>query len=255
MANVTPFCYNKEHKCEKEVCVMNKQEFKEGIRDGFPICLGYISVSMAFGLTAVKSGMPIWSAILISLTNLTSAGQFAGTNLLLAQSSYVELMITTFIINIRYFLMSLSVSQKVDKQIGLKERLIASFGVTDEVFAVSIQRRSELTFSYMLGLILTPILGWTGGTIIGAVATSLLPANVTDAMGIALYGMFIAIIVPPAREHKSVLIAVVLAIVASYAFTYLPVLSILTGGWSVIIITIVVSAFAAWLFPVPEEVE
>lgn len=232
---------------------MNKQEFREGIRDGLPICLGYISVSMAFGLTAVKAGMPIWSAILISLTNLTSAGQFAGTNLLIAQSSYIELALTTFIINIRYFLMSLSVSQKVDKQFGLKERLIASFGVTDEVFAVSMQRRSELTFSYMLGLILTPILGWTGGTIIGAVATSLLPASLTDAMGIALYGMFIAIIVPPAREHKSVLFAVILAIAASYAFTSIPLLSVFSGGWSVIIITVVVSALAAWLFPIPEE--
>ena len=233
---------------------MNKQEFKEGIRDGLPICLGYISVSMAFGLTAVKSGMPVWSAILISLTNLTSAGQFAGTNLLLAQSSYIELMVTTFIINIRYFLMSLSVSQKVDKEFGLKERLIASFGVTDEVFAVSMQRRSELTFSYMLGLILTPILGWTGGTIIGAVATSVLPESLTDAMGIALYGMFIAIIVPPVREHKSVLIAVVLAIAASYAFAYMPVLSAVSGGWAVIIITVAVSALAAWMFPIPEEV-
>ena len=233
---------------------MNKQELKEGIRDGFPICLGYTSVSMAFGLSAVKSGMPVWATILLSLTNLTSAGQFAGTNLLLAQSSYIELMITTFIINIRYFLMSLSVSQKVDKAFGIKDRLIASFGVTDEVFAVSMQRRSELTFSYMLGLILTPILGWTGGTIIGAVATSLLPERLTDAMGIALYGMFIAIIVPPAREHRSVLIAVILAIAASYAFMYLPGLSALSGGWSVIIITVVVSAFAAWLFPIPEEV-
>lgn len=233
---------------------MNKLEFKEGIRDGLPICLGYISVSMAFGLTAVKSGMPIWSAILISLTNLTSAGQFAGTNLLLAQSSYIELILTTFVINIRYFLMSLSVSQKVDKKFGLKERLIASFGVTDEVFAVSMQRKNELSFSYMLGLILTPILGWTGGTIIGAVATSLLPEALTDAMGIALYGMFIAIIIPPAREQKSVLFAVVLAIVASYAFAYLPVFSMLSGGWSVIFIAIVVSALAAWLFPIAEEV-
>lgn len=237
----------------KKNVFMNKQEFREGIRDGFPICLGYLSVSMAFGLTAVKDGMPIWSAILISLTNLTSAGQFAGTNLLIAQSSYVELALTTLIINIRYFLMSLSVSQKVDKNFGLKERLIASFGVTDEVFAVSMQRRSDLTFSYMLGLILTPILGWTGGTVIGAVATSLLPASLTDAMGIALYGMFIAIIVPPAREQRSVLFAVLLAIVASYAFTYLPALSMFSGGWSVIIITVVVSALAAWLFPVPED--
>lgn len=232
---------------------MNKQELKEGIRDGFPICLGYISVSMAFGLTAVKAGLPIWAAVLVSLSNLTSAGQFAGVNLLLAQSSYIELMITTFIINIRYFLMSLSISQKVDRHFGLKERLMASFGVTDEVFAVSMQRRSELTFSYMLGLIATPIMGWTGGTIIGAVATSLLPEALTDAMGIALYGMFIAIIVPPAREHRSVLFAVLLAIAGSYAFAYLPFLSALSGGWSVIIITVVVSAIAAWLFPVPEE--
>jgi len=232
---------------------MNKREFKDGIRDGMPICLGYISVSMAFGLTAVKAGMPVWAAVIMSLTNLTSAGQFAGNNLLLAQSSYIELMITTFIINIRYFLMSLSVSQKVDKHFGLKERLIASFGVTDEVFAVSMQRRSELSFSYMLGLIGTPILGWTSGTLIGAVATTLLPAALTDAMGIALYGMFIAIIVPPAREHKEVLFAVILAILASYAFTYLPFLSVLSGGWSVIIITVVVSALAAWLFPIPEE--
>lgn len=230
---------------------MKSTEFKEGIRDGFPICLGYLSVSMAFGLTAVKSGMPIWATILISLTNLTSAGQFAGTNLLLAQSSYIELAITTFIINIRYFLMSLSVSQKVDQNFNLKMRLISSFGITDEVFAVSMQRRSELSFPYMLGLILTPILGWTGGTILGAVATSLLPEAITDAMGIALYGMFIAIIVPPAREERSVLIAVLLAIIASYGLHYLPILS---GGWSVIFITIVVSGLAAFLFPIPEEV-
>lgn len=232
---------------------MNKQEFKEGIRDGLPICLGYISVSMAFGLTAVKAGLPVWAAVLVSLSNLTSAGQFAGVNLLLAQSAYIELILTTFIINIRYFLMSLSISQKVDKHFGIKERLIASFGVTDEVFAVSMQRRTELTFSYMLGLIATPIAGWTGGTLIGAVATSLLPASLTDAMGIALYGMFIAIIVPPAREHKSVLFAVILAILGSYAFTYIPFLSALSGGWSVIIITILVSAIAAWMFPIPEE--
>lgn len=232
---------------------MNKQELKEGIRDGIPICLGYLSVSMAFGLTAVKAGVPVWAAVLISLSNLTSAGQFAGTNLLIAQSSYIELMITTFVINIRYFLMSLSVSQKVDSHFHLKERLIASFGVTDEVFAVSMQRRTELTFSYMLGLIVTPIMGWTGGTWIGAVATSLLPENVTDAMGIALYGMFIAIIVPPAREQKEVLFAVALAIAASYAFAYVPILSALSGGWSVILITVAVSALAAWLFPIPEE--
>ena len=232
---------------------MRKQELKQGIRDGIPICLGYISVSMAFGLTAVKSGIPIWAAVLMSLTNLTSAGQFAGANLLVAQGGYIELAITTFIINIRYFLMSLSVSQKVEEQFGTKERLLASFGITDEVFAVSMQRRSALSFPYMIGLISTPIFGWSLGTLLGAVATSLLPESLSDAMGIALYGMFIAIIVPPAREHKNVLFAVVLAIVASYAFECLPMLSNLSGGWSVIFITIGVSALSAYFFPISEE--
>lgn len=232
---------------------MITREFKEGIRDGLPICFGYISVSMAFGLTAVKMGIPIWTAVLISLSNVTSAGQFAGTTLMVAHGTYLELAVTTFIINIRYFLMSLSVSQKVDKDFTIGQRLIASFGITDEVFAVSMQRRKDLSFPYMAGLILTPIVGWSGGTLIGAAAISLLPASVTDAMGIALYGMFIAIIIPPAREQKSVLFAVVLAILASYAFTYLPIIKNLSGGWSVILITVVVSAIAAFLFPVEEK--
>lgn len=232
---------------------MNKQELKEGIRDGFPICLGYVSVSMAFGLTAVKAGLPVWAAVLISMTNVTSAGQFAGVNLLVTNSFYIELMVTTFVINIRYFLMSLSISQKLDKKFGIKKRLIASFGVTDEVFAVSMQRRKDLSFSYMAGLISTPIAGWTLGTLIGAVATSILPESLSDAMGIALYGMFIAIIIPPAREHKNVMFAVLLAVAASYAFTYIPALASLSGGWSVIIIAVVVSAIAALIFPIPEE--
>lgn len=232
---------------------MRTREFKDGIRDGLPICFGYISVSMAFGLTAVKMGIPIWTAVLISLTNVTSAGQFAGVRLLSAQGTYIELAVTTLIINIRYFLMSLSVSQKVDKDFTTGQRLIASFGITDEVFAVSMQRKKDLSFPYMAGLILAPILGWTGGTFIGAAATSLLPEVLSDAMGIALYGMFIAIIVPPAREKKNVLFAVVFAIIASFAFDYLPILNNVSGGWSVIIITVIVSAIAAFLFPVEEE--
>lgn len=232
---------------------MNKREFRDGIRDGLPIALGYVSVSMAFGLTAVKMGIPIWSAILISFTNLTSAGQFAGISLLAAHGTYIEMAITMFVINIRYFLMSLSVSQKVNKEFTTGKRMAAAFGVTDEIFAVSIQRRKELSFSYMAGLIITPILGWTGGTTIGAAATTFLPKLVSDAMGIALYGMFIAIIVPPAREQKNVLFAVLLAIIASFAFRYLPGLCNLSGGWSVIIITVAVSAIAAFLFPVQDQ--
>ena len=207
-------------------------------------------------MTTVLAGMPLWAAVLISLTNLTSAGQFAGANLMLAGGNMMELGLTTLVINIRYFLMSLSVSQKVERKMSMKERLAVSFGITDEIFAVSMQHKGELSTPYMAGLIITPILGWTGGTLAGGAATSVMPEALSSALGIALYGMFIAVIVPPAREERSVLFTVILAILASLAFTYLPVLRNLGSGWSIIIITIAVSAVAAWLFPrKPEEVE
>ena len=239
----------------KETLLMKKQEFLEGIRDGIPICLGYFSVSMAFGLTAVLSGIPIWAAVVISLTNLTSAGQFAGMNLIAAQGALVEIGLTTLIINIRYFLMSISVSQKVDQKMTMKERMAVAFGITDEIFAVSMQRNHELTTAYMAGLSLTPVLGWTGGTLVGAVATSLMPPVLSNAFGIALYGMFIAIIVPPAKEQKNVLFAVLLAIAASVACKYIPVIKNLSSGWTIILITLVVCVIAAWLFPVEEREE
>ncbi len=232
---------------------MKKQEFLEGIRDGLPICFGYFSVSMAFGLTAVLSGIPLWAAVVISLTNLTSAGQFAGMNLIAANGALVEIGLTTLIINIRYFLMSISVSQKVEQKMSMKKRLAVAFGITDEIFAVSMQRDHELTTAYMAGLILTPVIGWTGGTLVGAAATSLMPPVLSNAFGIALYGMFIAIVVPPAREHKNVLFAVLLAIAASVACKYIPVIKNLSSGWTIILITVVVCVIAAWLFPVEES--
>ena len=231
---------------------MKKKEFLEGVRDGIPICLGYFSVSMAFGLTAVLQGVPVWSAILISLTNLTSAGQFAGTNILVAHGTMAELALTTLIINIRYFLMSLSVSQKADDKMSIPKRLLISFGITDEVFAVSMQRMRSLSAVYMAGLILTPIIGWTLGTAVGALATGFMPKTLSSAMGIALYGMFIAIIIPPARKDKRVLFAVVLAILFSLAFEYAPYIKKLSDGWAIIIITVIVSALAATLFPIKE---
>lgn len=234
---------------------MRKQQFKEGVRDGLPICLGYFSVSMAFGLTAVLSGIPVWAAVLISLTNLTSAGQFAGINLLAAQGVFAELALTTLIINLRYFLMSISISQKIEEKIRFFERLAVSFGITDEIFAVSMQRQGELTAPYMAGLILTPVAGWTLGTLTGAVATSVMPPVLSNAFGIALYGMFIAIIVPPAREQKNVLFAVILSIAASVGCRYLPFIRKLSSGWTMILITVVVCLIAAWLFPIEEKEE
>lgn len=234
---------------------MRTKAFTNGLRDGIPICLGYFSVSVAFGMTTVMAGMPLWAAVLISLTNLTSAGQFAGANLMLAGGSMAELGFTTLIINIRYFLMSLSVSQKMEQKVTLWQRLAISFGITDEIFAVSIQHPRELSAPYMAGLILTPLIGWTGGTLTGGIATSVMPEVLSSALGIALYGMFIAIIIPPAREEKSVLFTVILAVLASLAFSYLPGLKRLSGGWSIIIITVVVSGIAAWLFPREQKEE
>ena len=232
---------------------MNKLEFKEGLKNGIPICLGYYSVSIAFGLSAVNMGIPVWLAVLMSLTNLTSAGQFAGVTLLAAGGSYLELAVSMLIINARYLLMSLSVSQKVNQFFTTKKRLMASYGITDEIYAMSMQREKELSFSYMVGLIITPVAGWSLGTLTGGIASTLLPTVLTEAMGIALYGMFIAIIVPAAKKQKNVLFAVVMAIAISYVFAYVSVFNNISSGWAIIIITILVSGISAILFPIEEE--
>jgi len=234
---------------------MKKNEFINGIKDGAPICLGYFSVSMAFGISAVMSGLPAWSAVLISLTNLTSAGQFAGVNIMISAGRLIELTLTTLIINMRYFLMSLSVSQKIDEKMTLAQRFAISFGITDEIFAVSMRHNRPLTFMYMTGLILTPLIGWTGGSAVGAFATSVMPPILSSSMGTALYGMFIAIIIPPARDSGQVLTAVLMAVAASALFAFIPVLNTLSAGWTIIIITVLVSGICATLFPVTEQEE
>lgn len=162
---------------------MKKSEFLQGIRHGIPICLGYFSVSAAFGITAVRSGLPLWTAVLISLTNVTSAGQFAGVNLMVAGGSMIEIAMTTLIINIRYFLMSLSVSQKVESKMSMKKRLGIAYGITDEIFAVSMQQPRKLTASYMAGLILTPVVGWTLGTFVGGAAHPADAAEIIQCYG------------------------------------------------------------------------
>lgn len=232
---------------------MRIQEIKEGIKDGIPIALGYFSVSVAFGVAAVQSGVPYWGATLISLTNLTSAGQKAGVDVMAVGGGVLLLILTTLIINMRYFLMGVSLSQKVESRMPLWQRLLVAFGITDEIYAVSMSRKTDLSAAYMAGLIIPPILGWTGGTLVGSVATEFMPDMLADAMGIALYGMFIAVIVPPSKENRNVLATVIMAIVLSVAFTYLPYVSALGSGWAVIIITVAVSGIAATLFPIEED--
>lgn len=229
--------------------------FLKGMRDGIPIMLGYLSVSFAFGIVAIEKGLPLWAPIVISLTNLTGTGQFVGVDLICANAALPEIAFTLFIINLRYSLMSLSLSQKLSSKVTLWQRLVIAFGNTDEIFAVSMQQPCLLNFRYLIGLILISVLGWNGGTILGAVANHLLPMAIRNALGIALYAMFIAIIIPPARDSSPILKIVLLATAMSCLFTFVPGLSSLGSGWIIIICGVTASALGAWLYPIPEKEE
>jgi len=224
-------------------------DFSYGFKQGIPIGLGYIPVSFTFGLMAVNGGIPILAAILISMTNMTSAGQFAGVNLIIQGASMMELAVTTFVVNLRYMLMSLSVSQKLSPRISAAKRYIIAFGITDEIFAISSMEKGELTFSYMMGLTLSPYLGWALGTAMGAVTSSLLPPALQSSMGIALYGMFIALVVPAAKRSRAALIVAITAIAVSCIFTWVPYMNHISGGWVIIVATMIASSIGALIFP------
>lgn len=230
--------------------------FFDGIKDGIPICLGYLSVAFAFGIFSLNNGLNILQTVLISMTNVTSAGQLAAVPIIALGGGLTELALAQFVINLRYALMSISLSQKLDKGVGLIHRFIISFVNTDEVFAVASSKRSLLRKEYLYGLILTPYLGWCTGTLLGASAGNILPQIVISALGIAIYGMFIAIVVPDVRENKSTALCVLLSIVLSCMFYYIPLLSKVPKGFTVIICAVVASSVFAVLAPIPTtEVE
>lgn len=225
--------------------------FKDGLRDGIPICLGYIAVSFAFGILAVENGLTTFQAVLISLTNLTSAGQFAGLTIIAEAGTLIELALSQFIINLRYMLMSISLSQKVEEDFRGLWRWVFGFAVTDEIYAVAISHE-EIKKEYFAGLTILPIFGWSLGTFLGAVLGNVLPSMISGALGVALYGMFIAIVVPVARDNRKVLIVVLMAIAISMILRYVPVFSGISGGFSIIICTLAASAAGALIFPVEE---
>lgn len=233
--------------------ISKKARFFQGFRHGIPIGLGYLSVAFTFGMKAVSDGLTPWEALLISMTNVTSAGQFAGLPLILAQASYLEVALTQLIINLRYALMSLSLSQKMDGTMNTPRRMLFSFMNTDEIFAVASSQPDQVGSWYLYGLMLAPYLGWSSGTLLGAVAGTLLPEFLRSALGIAIFGMFLAIILPPARQEKPVRIVVLVAVALSLCFRYLPMLSQVSSGFVIIICAIVASAVGAWLFPVQDE--
>lgn len=224
--------------------------YKKGLKDGIPIALGYLSVSFAFGVTAVSLGVPEFIALIISMTNLTSAGQLAGVVIIASLGTVAEIILTQLVINARYFLMSLTLTQKLDKKFTLLDRLLCSIGITDEIFAVAVMNDKPVTRNYLLGLMTLPYLGWSCGTLLGAVLGGILPQIIVNALNIALYAMFIAIVVPTAMQNKKVIPVVIISVALSCAFTFIPVLNNVNSGIVYVVSALIASIVGALVFPI-----
>ncbi|MCI6005580.1 MAG: AzlC family ABC transporter permease [Blautia sp.] len=232
---------------------MDSVSFKRGLKDGVPIGLGYFAVSFTFGMMAVSGGMSTGQAVLISLTNLTSAGQFAGLDIILASGSYWEMALTQLIINLRYCLMSFSLAQKLHRDVPWAHRFVVAFGVTDEIFGVSASQDGRISPWYNYGAMCVAIPGWTLGTLAGGISGNLLPAFMVSALSVAIYGMFLAVIIPPSKKNRAVLGVVIGAMAVSGLFAIVPVLKKVSSGFVIIITTVLVAGIAAYVCPVKEE--
>ncbi len=226
--------------------------FKKGMKDAIPICLGYMAVSFAFGIQASEAGLSVLQATCMSLMNVTSAGQFSSLELIMNQATFAEMALLQFIINLRYMLMSAALSQKLSTKTGTLHRMGIAYGVTDEIFGVSALVKGELKPAYSYGLIITSVVGWVFGTFMGAFAGQIMPQRLISCLGLAIYGMFLAIILPEAKVKKPVMAVVISAMVMSTVFTYTPVLKSISSGFRIIIVTVVVAALASVFAPVVE---
>lgn len=231
----------------------NKYFYLKGIKMGIPIGLGYFAVSFTLGISAGNAGMTAGQAMLASFLVNASAGEYAGFTVIAANSGYIEMVIMELIANARYLLMSCSLSQKLKEETGLLHRLLVGFDVTDEIFGVAISVPEKLNPFYNYGMMTVAIPGWSIGTYLGVVMGNILPTSVVSALSVALYGMFIAIIIPPARKSRIIAGLVTISMAASFLFTKLPVVSGLSPGIRTIILTVVIAGGAAILFPIKEE--
>jgi predicted branched-subunit amino acid permease len=226
------------------------REWRRGLHDGVGIALGYFTISLAFGMACVRGGVTPLVATIISLTNLSSSGQFAGVTIATQVGSLAEIGLTVLLINARYVLMSFSLSQRLAPGVGTPQRLAMGYGVTDEIYALAMTR-DAVTARYYLGLMSLPVVGWTGGTLVGALVGQVLPASLQSASGVLLYAMFVAIVVPPARASVRVAAIVAVAGTVSVLLAALPVS--LAAGWRLIIATCVAAGLGASLLPVPDS--
>ena len=225
----------------------------EGFRDGIPIGLGYLAVSFSLGIAAKNAGLSAFQSFLASLFCNASAGEYSGFTVIAANATYVEMFIVTLVANARYLLMSCALSQKIPSDTPLLHRLIIGYDVTDEIFGISIAVPGKLNPFYTFGAIAIAVPGWSIGTYLGVVMGNILPANIVSALSVGLYGMFIAIIIPPARKSKIIAGIVAVSMAASFAFAKLPLVSNISSGVRTILLTVVISALAAYFFPVKEE--
>ena len=233
----------------------NQTCFRRGVRDGMPIALGYFAVAFTLGSAAKNAGFSAVQAMVESLTHNASAGEYAVFSLVSAGAGYWEVAVMTLVANARYLLMSCALSQKLAPETGLGHRMLVAFDVTDEIFGVSIAFPGRLNPFYTYGAMAVAIPGWALGTFLGVVVGNVLPLRLVSALSVGLYGMFLAIIVPPARESRVVLALVLLSFAASWAAASLPALAAVSSGVKTIVLTVVISLGAAVLFPVAEEAE
>ena len=231
----------------------NSTAFRQGLHDGIPIGLGYFAVAFSLGIICRTSGLSVFQGFLTSLLNNTSAGEFAAITLIGQNASYTEIALVTLIANARYMLMSCALSQRLSSAQSFLHRLAMAFAVTDELFGIAISRPGVLNPYYYYGGMAVAIPGWSIGTACGIIAGAALPERIVSALSVALFGMFLAIIIPPARESRIILTVVITSFIASFAATYMQPLAQLTGGTRTIILTVVIAAAAAYLRPVQSQ--
>ncbi len=230
-----------------------RRDILHGARDGLPIGLGYFAVAFSLGITAKHAGLTAAQGFLASFLNHASAGEYALFSLIAGNAAYWEVAAVICVTNARYLLMSAALSQKFAPGSPFRHRLLVGFCITDELFGLGIAQKGWLSPAYIYSAFLVADLLWPSGTATGIIAGSILPANIVSALSVAIYGMFLAIIIPPSREHRVVGILVLLSFVCSYAFSVLPAVSNLSGGMKTILLTVAISGIAAAFFPVKDE--
>ena len=229
------------------------QWFLKGLRNGIPICMGYFAVSFALGIAAGNVGMNALQSFVMSLTMVASAGEFAAVTLIGTGAGALEMIMTTLVVNLRYFLMSCSVTQKLSEKTGWGHRLLIAYCMTDEIFGLSVSVDGFLCPFYTYGITVISVSGWTLGTVLGVTAGNLLPTMISQALGVAMYGMFLAIIIPPSRKERFIGGLVLISMSASWLFSVLPVLREIGSGFRIIILTLLLAGAAAAVRPVQEE--